>query len=93
MDYTVRIGMVPQCSLLRPYAVFHFLPDTLSPVSPVLSFFILVNRILQSQAQTAKLPFSAEYQFRDFPGAFHEALPGFFSVAVPSRFSSMLGAM
>lgn len=75
---------VPQCSLLRPCAVFHFLPDTLSPVSPVLSFFILANRILQSQAQTAKLPFSAEYQFRDFPGAFHEALPGFFSVAGPA---------
>ncbi|HAK21931.1 MAG TPA: hypothetical protein DCM58_01275 [Desulfovibrio sp.] len=41
----------------------------------------------------SKTPLFSRISVPGLSGAFHEALPGFFSVAVPSRFSSMLGAM
>ena len=84
---------VLQSSLLRPCAVFHFLPDTLSPVYPIRSFFILANRILQSQAQTAKLPFFSRISVPGLSWRVSRSPPGLLQCGGPSRYSSMLGAM
>ncbi len=107
-DHAVRIGLLPAFLQIQDVPLFNpgtlrspvlpapamcRYPGALSPVYPVLSHFFCHFRMLQSRAQTAKLPGSAGHQFPDFPAAFrgrplrlHQpggAQPLFFHVMTP----------
>ena len=84
-DHAVRIGLLPAFLQIQDVPLFNpgtlrspvlpapamcRYPGALSPVYPVLSHFFCHFRMLQSRAQTAKLPGSAGHQFPDFPAAF-----------------------
>lgn len=115
-DHAVRIGLLPAFLQIQDVPLFNpgtlrspvlpapamcRYPGALSPVYPVLSHFFCHFRMLQSRAQTAKLPGSAGHQFPDFPAAFrgrplrlHQpggAQPLFFHAAAPCNDSTAPG--
>lgn len=115
-DHAVRIGIRPAFLQIQDVPLFNpgtlrspvlpapamcRYPGALSPVYPVLSHFFCHFRRLQSRAQTANLPGSAEHQFPDFPAAFRGRFPGlhqcsgdrpfFFHAAAPCNDSTAPG--
>lgn len=104
-DHAVRIGLLPAFLQIQDVPLFNpgtlrspvlpapamcRYPGALSPVYPVLSHFFCHFRMLQSRRRQQSFPVQQDISSRTFLPHSAGALSAFISLAVPSRFSSML---